>query len=35
MKENTATLQVYSPQQANIVASVVLNGYNIRGEGLG
>lgn len=33
MKENTATLQVYSPQQANIVASVVLNGYNICGEG--
>ncbi|MCA9997079.1 MAG: hypothetical protein KDE56_15080 [Anaerolineales bacterium] len=33
MKENTATLQVYSPQQTNAVANIVLNGYNIRGEG--
>ncbi len=33
MKQNVDTLDIYSPQAATLVARVVLNGYNIHGDG--
>lgn len=33
MKEITEILHVYNQQQTQVVAKVVLNGYNIHGEG--